>query len=260
MKICIRCGEAKELISNFDVNKNKPGGYDIYCKICSKIKNKIQYDKHRQARLLYAKEYRERTDRDKRIEYSKVYREVNREILAEKKRAYVRSNKAKVYASSLRARAKNKEYYIRKQKEYYDKHKDKLNEYSRVKSRENPERNRCYSAARKARKMSVPGSFSNSEVISLVNAQFGRCAYCGRDLGVNFHRDHIVPLARKELNPTNYISNIQLTCAECNTSKGSKTHEEYVWYLLEIVPTKYEKYLKHLDYIETVKLLEDWRI
>jgi hypothetical protein len=53
----------------------------------------------------------------------------------------------------------------------------------------------------------------------------GICTYCKKDLsGVinisnKYHIDHIVPLAKYGLND---VSNLQLLCEFCNTSKGSK--------------------------------------
>lgn len=65
----------------------------------------------------------------------------------------------------------------------------------------------------------------------------GRCVICKTDLtrifnqAENIQYDHIVPLA---LGGMNCVSNLQLTCAKCNSSKGARssaTSTEYeAWY------------------------------
>jgi hypothetical protein len=54
------------------------------------------------------------------------------------------------------------------------------------------------------------------------------CQYCGLgepDGVVDFHCDHIVPIAR---GGTNDIENLATACAFCNTSKGAKTLQEWM--------------------------------
>lgn len=66
----------------------------------------------------------------------------------------------------------------------------------------------------------------------------GRCVFCGKDVSGIFetqddyieHFDHIVPLAQ---NGINCVTNIQLTCKDCNESKSDTagTNDVYInWY------------------------------
>lgn len=61
----------------------------------------------------------------------------------------------------------------------------------------------------------------------------GRCAYCGSLDPLE--TDHMIPLSRIELNPTDAISNISLVCRMCNQSKGRLTLEEWDPMLAESV-------------------------
>lgn len=53
----------------------------------------------------------------------------------------------------------------------------------------------------------------------LMEAQHGRCAICRERLGADTHIDHVMPRA---LGGSNRRSNLQLTCAPCNLSKGAR--------------------------------------
>jgi 5-methylcytosine-specific restriction endonuclease McrA len=66
---------------------------------------------------------------------------------------------------------------------------------------------------------------SAQELRQLVLAQESRCAYCLVELDRGFHFDHKLPIAR---GGTNSISNLQATCAKCNQTKHTMTHEEYL--------------------------------
>lgn len=82
------------------------------------------------------------------------------------------------------------------------------------------------SHTRRARQRAIGGSFTQEEVVRLYDVQRGRCANpnCRAKLGLAFHRDHIVPLAKRG---ENRIRNIQLLCPPCNQAKGAKMPE--VW-------------------------------
>jgi 5-methylcytosine-specific restriction endonuclease McrA len=53
----------------------------------------------------------------------------------------------------------------------------------------------------------------------LHKSQRGKCAICRCDLGSDAHVDHIMP---RKLGGSNARSNLQLTCAPCNLSKGGR--------------------------------------
>ena len=72
--------------------------------------------------------------------------------------------------------------------------------------------------------MNAEGNFTEAEVELLYAKQKGLCIYCSAPLGASFHRDHKTPLTR---GGSNFIANIQLLCAPCNTRKNDKLHDEY---------------------------------
>lgn len=102
--------------------------------------------------------------------------------------------------------------------------------------RVHPDRRRTLDSAKRAQRRGVPGSHTHEQIKALFKEQNGICAYsninnrfCFRDLAKNgYTEDHKIPLVRKELNPTDDIGNIALACLVCNSSKGSKTVEEWM--------------------------------
>ena len=66
----------------------------------------------------------------------------------------------------------------------------------------------------------VPNGFEQT----LLTRQMGRCAACRCEL-VEYHRDHIMPLA---LGGHHKPSNLQLLCPSCNRRKGAKHPEEFM--------------------------------
>lgn len=75
--------------------------------------------------------------------------------------------------------------------------------------------------------------FSLSKLSRILNTYGNNCWYCGIDLVTwtvkgrqpnSFTIDHLIPISR---NGTNEISNLVPACSHCNTSKGSRTLEEY---------------------------------
>ena len=58
----------------------------------------------------------------------------------------------------------------------------------------------------------------------LFEQQMGLCPCCNRELGNNYHLDHIMPL---KLGGTNTDDNVQLLRSECNLRKGAKHPDEW---------------------------------
>ena len=84
--------------------------------------------------------------------------------------------------------------------------------------RANPEKGRADSNARRAKQRAAEGSHTADELKALFKAQKGKCAYCSKSIRNGYHVDHVKPLAR---GGTNWITNIAMACARCNTSKGA---------------------------------------
>lgn len=81
----------------------------------------------------------------------------------------------------------------------------------------NPEKIAANDRKQRARRLGAEGSHTAAEILDLFKRQHGKCAYCRISLQNGYHADHVVPLAK---GGSNWITNIQLTCPDCNFRKN----------------------------------------
>jgi 5-methylcytosine-specific restriction endonuclease McrA len=120
-----------------------------------------------------------------------------------------------------RLKKKNPETFKRWRLANLDEVKRTHSEYKKS----NRDRFRAYDRNRRAQKSGSAGKHTAKEIRELYERQHGRCAAC--KCAVAFkkkHVDHIVPLCA---GGGNDISNLQILCAPCNLSKGTK--DPIIW-------------------------------
>ena len=89
--------------------------------------------------------------------------------------------------------------------------------YSKIYRKAHPERIAHLKAQRYARERGAEGSYTIEEWEALCEKHQHRCAICGEQKPLTV--DHIIPLSK---GGTNYISNIQPLCRNCNSKKHNK--------------------------------------
>lgn len=148
-----------------------------------------------------------------------LWRDANRESLNEYHRGWYADNLEQARAGSREAsrkkRDKDPEGYARAALAFYHK------------KMEDPEFRELHSHRSKnnrAKRMKADGSFTQGDVIRIHADQHHKCAICGVDTTNGFHIDHITPLSR---GGSNWPANLQILCRRCNSSKGSKTMDEF---------------------------------
>lgn len=86
-----------------------------------------------------------------------------------------------------------------------------------------PEKYIEYRANRRARKRNAPGNgIPASAILEIAARQKGKCVYCGSKSLLTL--DHIQPLF---LGGSHDVSNAQMVCKSCNSSKGAKDPIEF---------------------------------
>ncbi|NLB11943.1 hypothetical protein GX830_01010 [Candidatus Dojkabacteria bacterium] len=173
-------------------------------------------------------------DLKRRREYMRGYRERNREYYKEYQREYKEKNKERLKAHREENKEKIKKYREGK-KEYFKKYqkenREELNSYRNRWRKENPFKIRAYEYKRKMRANGMPlskGRITKTmevRIATKLQEQDFKCLYCGVNIEKDFTLDHIIPLSR---GGSNDISNIDLVCRSCNSSKSTKTKEEYL--------------------------------
>lgn len=106
-----------------------------------------------------------------------------------------------------------------------------------------PHRKRNHQAATarvRANRQKAPGQYTGEDIERQYELQNGLCSYrvlnpnCLVNLSYDTHGyevDHVIPLSREG---TNDPDNIELLCAHCNSSKGTKTKDEFIEYLARL--------------------------
>lgn len=99
-------------------------------------------------------------------------------------------------------------------------------ETSRLWKEANPEKRRSYVRNRRALKRAAEGTHTDKDIQDIWGRQKGLCAYCGLSLQeTGHHVDHIVPLSK---GGSNWPSNLQCLCPDCNLRKWNLDEEEFL--------------------------------
>lgn len=77
---------------------------------------------------------------------------------------------------------------------------------------------------RKAREMLVKGNLSHSDAELLIAKAKGLCVYCGKKTKLTL--DHVIPISKGGANSSR---NIIPCCKSCNSQKGTKTVEDWLY-------------------------------
>jgi hypothetical protein len=219
LRACSKCGETKP-ISDYPLNKGKPRRF---CRTClnrhqrehnrkNPAKRRVIWhrwaDKDRAHVNALARDSRTRQDPKRLSARQKELRDPRREELrqADRDRYW-----ADPVASRAKASVKQKRVYWKdvratraKKRAWYAAHKNYFLSL-------------CH--AYRVRQAGASGRYSDDDLLAILKAQRGKCAYCKKDIKKVFEVDHIIPVAK---GGSNARRNIQLTCVHHNRSKGAK--------------------------------------
>lgn len=214
LKTCTKCGVVHPATPEFWYrHKRVSDGLDERCKACSAEAGRKWYN----------------ANRERVLERVRQYREANPERVAERCRLHYQANREKKLAYQRQYKDANRERVLEQCRQYYAANREKWSEYYRQYREENPEKLAAYSRNRKAREKGN-GSFHTAEDIQAQYArQKGKCFYCHKKVGEDYHVDHVVPLIK---GGSNGPENLVVACPACNLSKHAKHPMDYCGRLL----------------------------
>ena len=128
--------------------------------------------------------------------------------------------------------AKARDYFKKHpdyRREYQEKNREKFLEYGRKWSHNNLEKVAEKARKRRARKLQAEGTHSVADIALQLEAQNGRCWWCGKPLGDSYHVDHRIPLSR---GGSDAPGNLCISCPSCNVRKSDKMPWEWKGRLL----------------------------
>lgn len=162
--------------------------------------------------------------------YSKKWTKENYKLSLEASSRWKRKHKEQVNKINKKYRDHNIDKFKKIRLSNRKRNKEKIDEITKISKLKKPLKYKLLSKMGKAKRRSYGNEFNikESDLLKKYNFQDGACVYCGSDLGINFHLDHIQPISR---NGDNSLKNLQLLCPTCNLSKNNKTDEEYRKYI-----------------------------
>lgn len=129
----------------------------------------------------------------------------NQKKIKESKKARYCLHKVEILNKTRQRRLENPQLFSARSKQYYYKNHERNLIANRIK---------CSN-----RRTKLHGNLSKDLITKLFQLQRGKCACCSEPLGIDYHLDHIMPLA---LGGENEDCNMQLLKSTCNHQKHAK--------------------------------------
>lgn len=244
-KICGTCKKELPATNEF-FSKKSSGKYGLSnkCKECAKEYSKMYRENNKEKVASSNKRWREENEEELKNK-RKIKYENNKEVILERNRKYYQENRERVRLQQKKYRIIHFEEEQERNKQYRELHKEKKKLYFKEWARKNPEKVRIKSHRRTAKKAHLPNTLTDKQW-ELIKTHFdNKCAYCGQQR--KLEQDHFIPLSSGGEYTHN---NIIPACRTCNASKLDK--DFFKWYPTYKYYSKQreKKILEFLNYSE----------
>jgi len=232
-KLCPDCQQTYPATTEFfaPFKRNTTTGLYTYCRECSRKRDRAYKEKNRE-------QIRQRDN-----ERSAANREKKRAIF---KRWYDANCKSTRVIQTPADKRRLKSIYNRT-------NRDKINASKRRYHSQNPYKNRQWINTRRARKLSLPADFSDSDWLTALDYWHYCCAYCGhqQDFWHTIEADHFIPITDPTC-PGTVPANMIPACKACNSSKHDRPAAE--WLTEKLGKQKASAVLARIDaYFQTLR-------
>ncbi len=222
-KRCPRCTQWKPLTSEYFLPNHKhKGKFYPPCRVCDKQGHTAQRRAHPERERQYQQQYYQRT-------YKRVRQPQNDSILLTPYICKIHGEiEPYICWYSSRRKSGNTHLFRRlcplckeaSEEKYRPRHLERRHQWGQ----ENPELERVYRHARRARLRNAQGSHTAQDIQEQHKRQKGKCYWCGSKLPKRYHIDHVIPLSR---GGSNDASNLVIACQKCNLSKHDRLPHEW---------------------------------
>lgn len=187
-------------------------------KQCSRCNNSFSLDNFR-TKGNYFFSYCKSCER----EYSKIYREKNKEKIKKSKSEYYFKNIDEIKIKQKEYKENNKDILLfkkrHKSKIYRENNKDKIIQYRKIYNKRLSCKVSKKNYKHKRRAIENAGDITNKQLLKLEN-NINKCYWCNNKIIDNkYHLDHYIPLSK---GGKHTISNLVVSCPNCNLKKGNK--------------------------------------
>jgi 5-methylcytosine-specific restriction endonuclease McrA len=195
-KVCVKCG--RRLPATLEYFSRDRNGLRTNCRDC-------QREYYQQWQV---------NNRDKTRQYRQTYAAKHPALVAERHHEYWIANRERL---------------IEAHRIWKERHSEQMAKYGLAWEKRHPDRASARVRNRDARKKGNGGMHTAADILAQCNRQKGRCYWCQKKVGDDYHVDHVVPIC---LGGSNGPENLVVSCAACNRKKGGKHPMEFAGVLL----------------------------
>lgn len=250
VKVCKTCGiEKPATIEYFPSGKGCKDGIRGYCRACNNGKHKLYRDSNRE-RIAESERIYYTENKNKVTERNKKYVETHKKEVTERRKTYRDANKSHINGEGKKYYTEHRDDFAVKGKIYREANKEHISKHKREYAKENRPSCNINNHNYRARSRKLLHTLTEEQWRSVVNIFENTCAYCGEEKPLA--QEHFYPM----LHGGDYtVSNIICACKRCNGSKGAKSF--FDWYPKQPYYSKSreKKILSYLKYKNNIQQL-----